>query len=145
MSDLIVVEYDKFLKTFPYFLMKETSEESVQMAYESSLAYVPNEYGALGLSKAGQIRAVYLATAHILWLGYNPDKATSGNISSASEGSVSASMQLYDDAWKRFFQMSPYGMELLALLQKIQPPMPRTNYEISPYYNMFGNFNGRRI
>lgn len=145
MSDLIVVDYDKFLSMFPYFKEKGATEESVNSAYERSIAFVPNRYGEIGLSEAGQVQAVYLATAHILWLGYNPDKYNSGSISSASEGSVSASIALYDDAWMRFFQMSPYGMELLALLQKIQPPMPRTNCEINPYYNMFRNTGGRRI
>lgn len=78
------------------------------------------------------------ATAHLLYLSMNPDKAASANLSSASEGSVSASFQLYSDPWRRYLSLSPYGTELLALLSTVQPPLPEKPVNVLPYYNSVG-------
>lgn len=133
---IITVDNDTFRKWFPYF--KDATDESIQASYEGAGSLIALETGVICLSAKSQTRGVYLATAHLLYLSMNPDKAASANLSSASEGSVSASFQLYSDPWRRFLSLSPYGVELLALLATVQPPLPERPGGIFPYYNAAG-------
>ena len=133
---IITVDNDTFRKWFPYF--KDAADESIQASYEGAGSLIALETGVICLSAKSQTRGVYLATAHLLYLSMNPDKAASANLSSASEGSVSASFQLYSDPWRRYFSLSPYGTELLALLSTVQPPLPEKPINVLPYYNSVG-------
>lgn len=133
---IITVDNDTFRKWFPYF--KDATDESIQASYEGAGSLIALETGVICLSAKSQTRGVYLATAHLLYLSMNPDKAASANLSSASEGSVSASFQLYSDPWRRFLSLPPYGVELLALLATVQPPLPERPGGIFPYYNAAG-------
>lgn len=132
MMKVITVDNDTFRLWFPYF--KDMSNEGIQAAYAGAGSYISVIEGEIGLEIKSQIRGVYLATAHLAYLAMNPDKAASGNLSSASEGSVSASFALYSDPWRRFLATTPYGAELLALLSTVQPPMPRKPLNVLPYY-----------
>lgn len=132
----IIVDNDIFRSWFPYF--KDSTDESIQAAYAGSGSYISLVAGEIGLSLPSQTRGVYLATAHLAYLAKNPNKAMAANLSSGTEGSVSASFQLYSDAWKRFLSLSPYGLELLALLATVQPPMPGKPLNILPYYKSPG-------
>ncbi len=129
---IIAVDNDTFRKWFPYF--KESTDESIQAAYAGAGSYISLTAGEIGLSLPSQTRGVYLATAHLAFLAMNPGKTGAANMSSASEGSVSASFQLYSDAWRRFLSLTPYGLELLALLETVQPPMPEKPLNVLPYY-----------
>ena len=133
---IITVDNDTFRKWFPYF--KDAEDESIQASYEGAGSLIALETGVIKLGEKSQTRGVYLATAHLLYLSMNPDKAASANVSSASEGSVSASFQLYSDPWRRFLSLSPYGLELLALLSTVQPPLPGKPFNVLPYYNAIG-------
>lgn len=133
---IITVDNDTFRKWFPYF--KDAEDESIQASYEGAGSLIALETGVIKLGEKSQTRGVYLATAHLLYLSMNPDKAASANVSSASEGSVSASFQLYSDPWRRFLSLSPYGLELLALLSTVQPPLPEKPVNVLPYYNAIG-------
>ena len=133
---LIVVDNDTFRAWFPYFA--SVDDAVIQSQYEGAGSLIALEKGAIGLGLKSQTRGVYLATAHLLYLAINPNKAASANLTSASEGSVSASFQLYSDPWRRFLALSPYGLELLALLATIQPPLPKKCGDIYPYYNSIG-------
>lgn len=133
---IITVDNDTFRKWFPYF--KDAEDESIQASYEGVGSLIALETGVIKLGEKSQTRGVYLATAHLLYLSMNPDKAASANVSSASEGSVSASFQLYSDPWRRFLSLSPYGLELLALLSTVQPPLPEKPVNVLPYYNAIG-------
>lgn len=133
---IITVDNDTFRKWFPYF--KDATDESIQASFDGAGSLIALETGVICLSVKSQTRGVYLATAHLLYLSMNSDKAASANLSSASEGSVSASFQLYSDPWRRFLSLSPYGVELLALLATVQPPLPERPGGIFPYYNAAG-------
>lgn len=128
----ITVDNDTFRLWFPYF--KDSTDESIQAAYAGAGSYISLNEGDIGLDIAGQTRGVYLATAHVAYLATNPDKAVSANLSSGSEGSVSASFAIYSDPWRRFLSTTPYGLELLALLSTVQPPLPRKPLNVFPYY-----------
>lgn len=133
---IITVDNDTFRKWFPYF--KDAEDESIQASYEGAGSLIALETGVIKLGEKSQTRGVYLATAHLLYLSMNPDKAAAANVGSASEGSVSASFQLYSDPWRRFLSLSPYGLELLALLSTVQPPLPDKPVNVLPYYNAIG-------
>lgn len=131
----IVVDFDTFIKLFPYFKDKAT-EESVASAYDGVNSYISTTKGAISLSERLQTRGVYLATAHIQYLQLNPSITSQGKLASATEGSVSASFAL--PQMKNWFEyqlsLTPYGVELLAILAQVQPPMTSKPLNIYPYY-----------
>lgn len=132
---VIVVDYNTFLSYFPYFDGKVTSE-TVSAAYNGASSYIAVNEGAIELPLNLQIRGVYLATAHGLYLQLNPDLATQGKVASATEGSVSASFTqpLYKNWLEYWLSLSPYGLELLSILAQVQPPFPRKPDNRYPYY-----------
>lgn len=131
----ITVDYDKFMTYFPYFVGKLT-EESVQASYEGAKSVISVNIGEIVLPVENQVRGVYLATAHQAYLMLNPNLISQGKVSNASEGSVSAGfVQPQYKGWLDYWlSLTPYGIELLAILAQVQPPMPRRPAEINPYY-----------
>lgn len=133
---IITVDNDTFRSWFP--ALASLTNEAIQSAYAGSGSYIALTAGAIGLNLPNQTRGVYLATAHIAYLMANPDKFR--QLSSASEGSVSASFALppTKDLWQYYLSLTPYGLELLALLSTVQPPLPEKNSNLYPYYNALG-------
>lgn len=132
---VITVDYNTFITYFPYFKDKITSE-SLQAAYSSASSVIAINEGAIVLPLDSQIRGVYLATAHTLYLQLNPALAAQGKVASATEGSVSASFTQpqYKNWLEYWLSLSPYGLELLAILAQVQPPLPRKPDNRYPYY-----------
>lgn len=132
----ITVDPDYFLQYFPYFQNKNLTPETIGIAYEGASTVISTNLGEMELPKEQQIRGVYLATAHQLYLNLNPDIASQGKVASASEGSVSASFTQpqYKNWLDYWLSLSPYGIELMALLSQVQPPMPRRPVSNYPYY-----------
>ena len=133
----ITVYLDEFLRLFPYFNNKVT-EESLISGYEGAKSFISTKLGMINLPKNLQIRGVYLATAHILYLQLNPNVIANGKVKSASEGSVSASFDnpAYKGWFDYYLSFSPYGLELLTILSQVQPPMPDKPCGIYPYYGV---------
>lgn len=129
---VIQVDPDTFRSWFPFFA--ETTDDQIEAAYAGAPSLISVVDGELRLPNGVQKRGVYLATAHTLYLALNPSAAGSGNMSSATEGSVSASFALYSDPWRRYLATTPYGQELLAILTQVQPPMPARPVMPWPYY-----------
>lgn len=131
----IVVDYNTFIKWFPYFDGKAT-QESVNSSYAGASSFISTELGNINLPKDLQIRGVYLATAHGLFLSLNPDLASQGKVSNATEGSVSAGFvqPQYKNWLEYWLSLSPYGLELLAILAQVQPPLPNKRVSPYPYY-----------
>lgn len=139
----IQVYLDTLIQLFPYFNGKAT-ELSLASAYEGAKTLIPTKIGEIGLSKELQVRGVYLATAHALYLQLNPDIVSNGKVKSATEGSVSASFEnpAYKGWFDYYLSLSPYGLELLAILSRVQPVMPDKPCNIYPYYGV--GFANRR-
>lgn len=139
----IAVDYNTFIAWFPYFTDKAT-EESVSSAYEGAASFISTNLGNINLPGNLQTRGVYLATAHVLFLSLNPTLASAGKVASATEGSVSASFTQpqYKNWLEYWLSLSPYGMELLAILAQVQPPLPRRRIGAYPYYQ--GGFGVQR-
>ncbi len=129
----IEVELTKFQEWFPDF--SEITEEELARAYESAKSIISVHTGTIILPETQQIRAVYLACAHSFYLIKNPNLVAQGAVASATEGSVSASfVRPQFKNWLQYWlSLSPYGMELLALISQIQPPLPERPI-LSPYY-----------
>lgn len=133
---VITVDNDTFRLWFPYF--KDSTDESIQAAYAGAGSYISLNEGEIGLDVKSQTRGVYLATAHISYLMKNPDKFR--QLTSATEGSVSAGFAVppTKDLFQYYLSLTPYGLELLALLATVQPPLPRKPLNILPYYRSPG-------
>jgi hypothetical protein len=129
----ITVDYDTFIALFPELL--PLTAEQVAAGYDGAGSYIATEQGLIGLDLKSQTRGVYLATAHIIYMHQNPDKFR--QLGSASEGSVSASFNAppTKDMRDYYLSLSPYGLELLAILSTVQPPLPRKPMNIFPYYS----------
>lgn len=135
--DAITINPTAFRTMFPEF--KDFSDETIELLSCGVDAYISTIPGAIGLKERLQKRGVYLACAHIAYMSAHPDKFR--QMSSASEGSVSASFATppTKDIRDYWLSLSPYGLELLAILATVQPPVPRKNVSPYPYY---GTING---
>lgn len=131
----IELDLTQFTSWFP--ALGEVTQEELDAAYAGAQTYISTYLGEIILPEQLQIRGVYLAAAHQLYLTQNPALAAQGKVASASEGSVSASFTQpqFKNWFDYWLSLSPYGMELLALLSQVQPPMPRRPLGAYPYYN----------
>lgn len=136
---LITVNMTDFAKRFPELTI---TDQQLQVAYDS----VPNIFevnsGFAGLSLQVQTNGVYLATAHNIYLMQNPDKMKLLN--SASEGDASAGFEnyKYNNYLEYFLMLSPYGMQLLAILKTIQPPLPNKSMDLRYYQGFLNGYRG---
>lgn len=132
----ITVNLETFLQTFPAFENMGITEEYLQSAYMGANSLISTHYGTIVLPEDLQVRGVYLATAHQMYLMQNPDVGANGKLSNATEGSVSVGF--YQPPFKNWLEywlsLSPYGMELTVILSQVQPPMPRRPMGSYPYY-----------
>lgn len=130
---IIEVDYTEFLSRFPEF--GEITEEQVNNAYKLVPDFFEVKAGTIGLSLPVQTNGVYLATAHSLWVQQNPGGIR--QLTSASEGDVSSGFQIYQtkNALEYFLSLSPYGLQLLAIMMQIQPPTPRKPMNMTYYWS----------
>ena len=131
----ITVDLSTFKSLFP--ALGDVTQEQLNSAYAGAGAYISTELGSIVLPANLQTRGVYLACAHRVYLMQNPDIATQGKVASATEGSVSASFtQPQYKNWLEYeLSLSPYGLELLAILSQVQPPIARKPLNTYPYYS----------
>lgn len=133
MANIITVDPDTFIKWFP--ALSDMTPEQITNASAGAGSYIATTVGAIGLTLPLQTRGVYLATAHALYMQTHPD-AANGRVTSASEMDASASFNVFQskNALEYWLSLSPYGLELLAILATVQPPVPKTPLNIYPYY-----------
>ena len=139
----IVVNLELFKKWF-YPSFQDITQEQLDGAYAGASSFISTNLGEINLPENLQVRGVYLSTAHVLFLNMHPDVAVQGKVSNATEGSVSAGFiqPQYKNWLEYWLSLSPYGMELLAILAQIQPPLPRRPVNVNPYYK--GSFGAQR-
>lgn len=131
----ITVDLETFKKWF-YPSFQDITQEQLEGSYAGASSFISTNEGEINLPKNLQVRGVYLATAHVLFLNMNPDLASQGKVSNATEGSVSAGFvqPQYKNWLEYWLSLSPYGLELLSILAQIQPPLPRRPVNVYPYY-----------
>lgn len=123
MGYYIEVTTSEFRSRFPAFADESKySEDLVQMMLNTAMLYISPERNCL-VRECVQIQMIYLMTAHLVELNYNLATGKSsglgaGQVASASVGGVSVSKAIPNnrtelDYW---LNLTPYGMQLLALL-----------------------------
>lgn len=120
----LVLSTAEFRQRFPSF-SDETkySEEFIQSQIDVAMLYISPGPNCL-VTQCQQKQMIYLMTAHLSALNNslaNGDSSAGGQIASASVGGVSVSRALPNnrtelDYW---LNMTPYGMQLLALLSML--------------------------
>jgi len=97
---------------------------TIQTFWNSAILYINNRYGGrfTGMSVAQQTQAINLMTAHLLYLS---DLIAAGEVPSIITGAtidkitVSIEPPPVKNQWQYWLQTTPYGQQLLALLQII--------------------------
>lgn len=106
---------------FAYVVQYPTT--TLQAYWDTAAAYVSNRYGGCytgGLTVAQRTLALNLMTAHLVFLsGVIASGNTPGVVTGATIDKVSVTLEPPPAAnqWQYWLNQSPYGQQLLALLQ----------------------------
>lgn len=120
----VTVTTEEFLELFPEFNQAQYEPYAYALPIYLSRAqvYLGVHYGNSSRWDADKRKlAIYLLTAHLCKLHYDmmTGSATAGQVASASVDGVSVSyvqLPTSDDAWSYWLSLTPWGLELLALL-----------------------------
>lgn len=114
-----------FRALFPVYANATTYPEStIQGYWNSAILYISNQYSGwpFGFTLAQQTQAINLMTAHLLYLstliaaGGTPTLVTGATVDKVN---VSLEPPPLKNQWQWWLSTSPYGAQLLALLQVI--------------------------
>ena len=135
-TNKIQVNLNEFLNRFIYFRDKNITNTDLQNAYINAGNYIATTLNTINLPKEQQVNGVYLALAHNLYLELNPN-LLGGMVNSTSQGSESVGFQQKPiKNWLDYYLgLSSYGVQLLAILQTVQPPVIGKPLNLYPYYN----------
>ena len=122
MSSCITVSIDEFYTYFPEFNTEEYTETAVSALSRAQIYISLLNTGRL--TDERRKLAVYLLTAHIAVLMYKNQtgEGAAGQIAGASVGEVSVSYfqtPAQEDEFEYWLGLTPYGLELLALLNTL--------------------------
>ena len=132
---IITIDILTFRKKFPYFTEEIASDDQILGSYSNTVGIVALETGTINTDLATQTQMVYLATAHLLFLALNPSVGN-GMVNSASQGDESLGYQQrpVKNWFDYYLGLTPYGLQLLMIMQQIQPPIPQKPTNPYPYY-----------
>lgn len=124
MSNVVSVSLEEFYTEYPEFNTEEYKNICPQ-AFRRAKCY-------FGIENKGRLKdcdrknTIYLMTAHLSLLTYKNQNGQAGGIgagmvASAAVGEVNVSyVQIPNlDMWSYWLALTPYGLELLALLEKL--------------------------
>ncbi len=136
---MIVPSLEQFNSMFPELAKYNFLQSDLDSVQGRVIGFISNIEGEINLTFPLQTQGVYLATAHILFLMKNPSKQ-GGRLTSATEGSVSAGFQSAPFNTIRDWSLgrTEYGLELIQILQQVQPPLPDKDESPVPYYGVGG-------
>ena len=124
MSSYITVSIDEFYTYFPEFNTDDYTTIAAAALARAQVYISLKNWGRLQDDK--RALAVYLLTAHLAALMYKTStgdtSSTSGRVASASVGEVSISYEALPsstDDFDYWLSLTPYGLELLALLNTL--------------------------
>lgn len=111
----------QFRAAFPYFANTTTYPEALmQLYFNTAGLYVQNtNYGFLAQAGA-TLQCLYLMTAHLAYMGTQiMNGQTPGITIQATIDKISVGLQqaVLKNQWQYWLQSTPYGQQLLALLQ----------------------------
>jgi hypothetical protein len=128
-----IIKVDPILFRELFVEFKDATDNMIEFSSEGAGAYISRKPGSVsGWDVKTQTRALYLCTAHLLYLRNNGG-GLNKNISSAGEGSDSVSFHNAKNGTEYFFGLSTYGIELLTLLEMISPPLSQKPYNDNYY------------
>lgn len=132
----IIVNLEEFLKRFIYFRDKGITSEDLENAYINASNFISTKLNTINLPEQMQVNGVYLACAHDLYLQLNPN-LLGGSIINTGQGSEDIGFQQKPiKNWSDYYlSLTTFGMQLLAILQNVQPPRVNKKANIYPYYN----------
>ena len=146
-ATVIVLDVAKFRDQFSEFCNgAEYPDAKIQSAWDQATCYVSDRnYGWINGRKREQV-LLYL-TAHILKIGKIIGEGdTPGVVSSATIDKVSVTLEPppVGDAWDWWLQTTPYGGQMLALLQALSVGGMYTggSPELAAFRGVGGRFGG---
>lgn len=127
MSSTVTVTLEEFYTLYPEFNIEEY-ENICPIAFRQAQTWFSIN-NSCRLKDDKRVLAIYLMTAHLSLLSYRAQTGQStggggGSVASASVGEVSISyVQIPNlDNWSYWLSLTPYGLELLALLETLAFP-----------------------
>jgi hypothetical protein len=106
-QQVVVFDVQEFLSRYPEFAGKFTDEQ-LQNFFDMATGILNDSYSTPVCDYDLLKTMLYLLTAHIAFL-FGRGAGTAGNLSSASEGSVSASFTMLQNLQAQWFNQSQYG------------------------------------
>ncbi|MEI9581828.1 DUF4054 domain-containing protein [Enterobacter asburiae] len=131
---VVVFDIVKFRAMFPEF--SGVTDPQLAFLFDRATDYLDNTNYSLVIDPLKRERLLYLLMAHMAYMRYGDGKGNGGSgvvgrLSSASEGSISASFDLGAmSASSTWFTLSPYGMDFW---QATKVYRMATYYPGSPY------------
>ncbi|KAB1581154.1 DUF4054 domain-containing protein [Serratia marcescens] len=112
---VVVLDIPGFRDCYPEF--SNVTDGQLALLFESATDYLDNTHFSLVIDLAKRQRFLYLLMAHLAYMRYgdkdgNGKSGAVGRVSSASEGSVSVSLDAGGVAFRyMWYTQSPYGMD----------------------------------
>ncbi len=124
MSNIVIVSLAEFYTEYPEFNTEEYKNICPQCFRRAKCAIKIQNKGRL--RDCDRVNAIYLLTAHLSLLTYKNQTGQSGGmgagmVASAAVGEVNISyVQIPNlDMWSYWLALTPYGLDLLALLERL--------------------------
>jgi hypothetical protein len=115
----VVLSADNFKAMFPG-KFAEATDEVISSYFGRAENLIANEETSNIRPEAKLEKVLYLCTAHLMTLYEDGRGGAVGRISSASQGSVSASFDYPISPTRAWWQQTQYGAELLQATQKVR-------------------------
>lgn len=112
---VVVLDIPGFRARYPEF--SNVTDDQLALLFDSATDYLDNTNFSLVIDLAKRQRLLYLLMAHLAYMRYgdkdgNGKSGAVGRVSSASEGSVSVSLDAGGVAFRyMWYTQSPYGMD----------------------------------
>ena len=139
---VIIFNPSEFRVQFPNFICTPPLSDSTLQAYfDTATLYISNRYCSCwnNFTLAQRTLALYLMTAHIAAINvFISTGQTAGIMTSATVDKVSVTLEPPPAAnqWQYWLQSTPYGQQLLALLQL----KSAGGYYVTPYNPVLNAF-----
>lgn len=120
----VTVSVEEFLEQFPEFNTAEYAPyaDLAPIYLAKAQVYITATYSGSRWTEEKRKLAIYLLMAHLIKLHYDSATGTNvaGQVASASVDGVSISyvqLPTTTDAWSYWLSLTPWGLQLLALLE----------------------------
>ncbi|MFP1844449.1 DUF4054 domain-containing protein [Lonsdalea quercina] len=112
---IVALDSEKFRAMFPEF--SNVTDPALPFLFDQSADYLDNTHFSLVVDAVKRERLLYMLMAHLAYVKYGDNRGNGGTglvgrVSSASEGSVSVSLDVGAVAFRySWYTQSPYGMD----------------------------------